>query len=115
MHIWLKYDKCILCFLYSFQGCRTAYFNITRNETGYPFNLLMSGAPQTKLDLDLTNPYYEDPSDANWDNLYTNITNRIRACSWSNQFAFPWEIGMYWDFQVGKPGHRAIGELKSLL
>ena len=28
---------------------------------------------------------------------------------WSNQFAFPWEIGMYYSFQVGGPGKRAIG------
>ena len=28
---------------------------------------------------------------------------------WSNQFAFPWEIGLYWNFQVGGVGKRAIG------
>ena len=28
---------------------------------------------------------------------------------WSNQFAFPWEIGLYWNFQVGGEGQRAIG------
>ena len=71
----------------------------------------MSGRPQTKLDLDLTNPYWEDPSDANWNNLSSTTQNRVRACSWSNSFAFPWEIGMYRNFKVGKPGYRAIGNL----
>jgi len=28
---------------------------------------------------------------------------------WSNQFAFPWEIGMYYSFQVGGVSKRAIG------
>ena len=28
---------------------------------------------------------------------------------WNNQFSFPYEVGMYWDFQVGEVSQRAIG------
>ena len=28
---------------------------------------------------------------------------------WNNQFAFPWEIGFYWNIQVGGVAQRAIG------
>lgn len=28
---------------------------------------------------------------------------------WSNQFSFPYEVGLYWDFTVGGPSQRAMG------
>ena len=28
---------------------------------------------------------------------------------WSNQFGFPWELGMFWNLTVGGVGQRAIG------
>lgn len=28
---------------------------------------------------------------------------------WSNQFGFPWEVGMYWKFHVGGVGQRPMG------
>ena len=28
---------------------------------------------------------------------------------WNNQFAFPWEIGLYWNFTVGGVAQRAVG------
>ena len=61
------------------------------------------------------NPFWEDVSDASYETLSKEAKIWISACSWSNQFAFPWEIGMYWDFHVGKPGHRAIGKYSKVL
>ena len=34
------------------------------------------------------------------------------VCGWSNEFAFPFELGMYWNFTMGPPGkifQRAMG------
>ena len=28
------------------------------------------------------------------------MKQRIHSCSWENNFAFPWELGMYWDVKV---------------
>lgn len=89
--------------------CPDAYFNSTTTKTGYQFNLLMSGRKEGQWNLDLDNPFWEDVSDASYDTLSVNAQRLIHACNWNNQFAFPWEIGMYWDFKVGKPGRRAIG------
>ena len=90
--------------------CPDAYFNSTTTKTGYQFNLLMSGRKEGQWNLDLDNPFWEDVSDASYDTLSVNAQRLIHACNWNNQFAFPWEIGMYWDFKVGKPGRRAIGK-----
>jgi len=94
---------------YGKNACPDGYFKTTTTETGYQFNLLMSGKAQKPYNLDYDNPFWEDVSDASYDTLSSATKRRISACSWSNQFAFPWEIGMYWDFHVGKPGYRALG------
>merc|ERR1719483_861574 len=31
------------------------------------------------------------------------------SSGWNNQFAFPWEIGLYWNISVGGIGQRAVG------
>ena len=28
------------------------------------------------------------------------MISKIHTCSWENNFAFPWELGMYWDVKV---------------
>jgi len=40
---------------------------------------------------------------------WTEEDKRNRHVGWNNQFAFPWEIGFYYNFTVGGVGQRAIG------
>ena len=39
-----------------------------------------------------------------------NLKQAIRhRCGWSNTFAFPWEVGMFWNLTVGHDSQRAVG------
>jgi len=64
-------------------------------------NNIPSSCIQTTTKQEPTTPWSEDLSS-------TEKTKR-HAMSWNNQFAFPWEIGMFWKFSVGGVGQRAIG------
>ena len=50
---------------------------------------------------ELHGPWSEDMSG--------NEKQQRHNTGWNNQFAFPWEIGMYWNLTVGGVGQRAIG------
>ena len=47
-------------------------------------------------------------------NIYPEPSVLTHLChphsqGWNNAFAFPWELGMYWNFTTGGVGQRAIG------
>lgn len=54
--------------------------------------------------LDRVKPLIETP----W---YPNATDEMarHTQAWSNQFAFPWEVGMFWNFSVGGEAQRPVG------
>ena len=52
-------------------------------------------------DPEVVGPWTEDLSDIELQNRHN--------CGWNNQFAFPWEVGMFWNMTVGGVGQRAIG------
>ena len=52
----------------------------------------------------------DGPSDATFDKLQFRTKMRMDGCAWNNQFAFPWEVGMYWNLTVGGDNFRAQGE-----
>jgi len=86
------------------RGCSEAYCGT--NEHGQRV-LLKSG--QTKQWPKVEGPWAEHQDDV------TERRNR-HAQSWNNEFAFPWEVGMYWnltdvDPATGKPtpGRRPMG------
>ena len=77
-----------------------------------PFNLLINGKSQRPKDLKLDSDYWkkpDGPSDATYEKLSSTTQTRISSCAWSNQLAFPWEVGMYWNFTVGGDSHRPQG------
>ena len=43
-----------------------------------------------------------------WHENATDQKHR-HASGWNNQFGFPWEIGLYWNFTVGGVAQRAVG------
>ena len=104
-------------FIHLFQKkkCPDAKFVTTTTETGYDFNLLVGGKAGTTKDLKYDDKYWQEPNADNWDELSKKTQQNIKACAWSNQFAFPWEIGMYWNLTVGGAGKRAMGRQKNVL
>ena len=104
-------------FIHLFQKkkCPDAKFVTTTTETGYDFNLLVGGKAGTTKDLKYDDKYWQEPNADNWDELSKKTQQNIKACAWSNQFAFPWEIGMYWNLTVGGSGKRAMGRQKKVL
>jgi len=60
---------------------------------------IQHGAALAGANPEVAGPWTEDASDARW----------RHASGWSNQFGFPWEIGLYWNFTVGGVGQRAVG------
>ena len=104
-------------FIHLFQKrrCPDAKFVTTTTETGYDFNLLVGGKADTTKDLKYDDKYWQEPNADNWDELSKKTQQNIKACAWSNQFAFPWEIGMYWNLTVGGAGKRAMGRQKNVL
>jgi len=89
--------------------CKDAEFVTTTTETGYEFNLLKGGKAETARDLKYDDKYWKEPNLDNWNDLAKKTQTNIQVCAWSNQFAFPWEIGMYWNLTVGGAGKRAMG------
>ena len=76
-----------------FQGvCKNAMCNEDKIVIGAGLN--------TKDDL-ITGPWSED--------LPQKERQERHSCGWNNAFAFPWEIGMYWNLTVGGVNSRAIG------
>ena len=69
----------------------------------------MNGKAETATDLKYNDKYWKEPNLDNWNDLATKTQTNIQVCAWSNQFAFPWEIGMYWNLTVGGDGKRAMG------
>ena len=72
----------------------------------------MGGKAETPKDLKYDDKYWQEPNEDNWEDFSKRTQNNIKACAWSNQFAFPWEIGMYWNLTVGGAGKRAMGRQK---
>jgi len=89
--------------------CPDAEFKISTTKTGYKSNILVGGKAESKSDLGFDSPYWDEPNDDDWNDFSKRTKNKIKACAWSNQFAFPWEIGMYWNLTVDGASHRAQG------
>ena len=68
--------------------------NVTCDENGVQHGAALAGA-----DPEVVGPWTEEATDQ---------TLRHSA-GWNNQFAFPWEIGLYWNFTVGGVAQRAVG------
>jgi len=51
------------------------------------------------VDPQIEGPWTDNATDQRW----------RHSESWNNQFAFPWEIGLYWNFTVGGEAQRAVG------
>jgi len=62
-------------------------------------NHIEHGASLAGPDPEIVGPWHENATDQRW----------RHSGGWNNQFAFPWEIGLYWNFSVGGVGQRAIG------
>ena len=64
-------------------------------------NRLVSGVKKDKVWSKVEGPWYEGVADA----------QTRHNTGWNNAFAFPWEVGMYWNLTTGGPGssQRAIG------
>ena len=73
----------------------------------------MGGKAETAKDLKDDDKYWQEPNADNFNDLGRKTQENIKACAWSNQFAFPWEIGMYWNLTVGGAGKRAMGRQKN--
>ena len=67
-----------------FWACRNAWCD--------EHNVLHDVGPYSAFP-EATGPWKEDLSNME--------KNRRHAQAWNNQFAFPWEIGMYWNITVG--------------
>ena len=74
--------------------------------------MLKGGKAETARDLKYDDKYWNEPNLDNWNDLAKKTQTNIQVCAWSNQFAFPWEIGMYWNLTVGGAGKRAMGRQK---
>ena len=72
--------------------------------------MLKNGKAQKPTDLKYDSAFWDEPNDDNWNNLSAGTQQNIKYCSWSNQFGFPWEIGMYWNLTVDGASHRPQGE-----
>ena len=70
----------------------------------------MNGKAQGKSAIEPNSPYWDEPNDENWNAFSKRTKNAIKACAWSNQFAFPWEISLYWNLTVAGASHRAQGK-----
>jgi len=57
------------------------------------------GAKLAAVDPEVVGPWKEDLPDKKY----------RHGSGWNNQFGFPWEIGLYWNFTVGGVAQRAIG------
>ena len=75
----------------------------------------MRGKAETAKDLKLDDKYWKEPNADNFNDLDKKTQQNIKTCAWSNQFAFPWEIGMYWNLTVGGAGKRAMGKKNIVL
>lgn len=62
-------------------------------------NNVEHGAGLQTVDPLITTPWHPNASDA--------MARHVQG--WSNQFAFPWEVGMFWNFSVGGVAQRAVG------
>ena len=62
-------------------------------------DLVMTGQKTLGRKSEISGPWSEDAAD------FQDRHNQ----GWNNQFALPYEVGLYWNFTVGGVGQRAIG------
>ena len=62
-------------------------------------DLVMKGQKTLGRKSEISGPWSEDAAD------FQDRHNQ----GWNNQFALPYEVGLYWNFTVGGVGQRAIG------
>ena len=82
-----------ICQLYDKKGCDTTICDE---------NYIVSN-PKTKNEKDapITTPFSDD--------FKFKEKQKRHRCGWNNAFAFPWEIGLYYNFSVGGVNSRPIG------
>jgi len=79
------------CVMQNVGACKNAWCDENNVEHGAKLD---GGNPVVE------GPWHENATDQKW----------RHASGWNNQFAFPWEVGMYWNFTTSREkGQRAIG------
>merc|ERR1711892_1541771 len=68
-------------------------------DTWCDANNVQHGAYLENVAPEVVGPWTENATDQ----------QQRHSSGWNNQFAFPWEIGLYWNISVGGIGQRAVG------